>query len=283
MPIEGSFIDSGLVIDEAMLSAMTGVRYQAVDSFDDAAFSVPLEQMIATRTSQNQPEKPLSIHQVISANYHSYIAQNTDFPVEAVISWQLADIAKDSMRSWSGVAHHSADQQWQAHFGYDDNRQALLLHHSQELAMNNSEIGFTLGLDRSMNRWFDMVGYGAFQWGNAHSQWLSLGSKTELLYQPIRFEFMQGKSQLSERPFCLICGGSAEFQSWHLSTNLALPDSASQLAFSVSQPLYLTKMDIALAGASQQRLYVRPKRPARQIETKWIRQRQQVKHMFLLK
>ena len=218
VPFEGSFIDGGLVIDEAMLSAMTGVRAKVTDSFDKAEFSVPMTAMIAKRLPPSQHVNEALFHQVKGGNHHRYIAQNSAFPADRVTRWHLQDIAKDPMRSWSGMGQRQGDDSWQAHFGYDDNRQALLLHHAKRKQDEEAEFSLTVGFDRGANRWFDMAGHGALKWGESHSQWVSLGSQARLFNQPVRFEVMHGTSQLSAGSSCVICGGQADFESWHLSS-----------------------------------------------------------------
>ena len=269
VPLEGSFIDGGLVIDEAMLSAMTGVRYQAIDDFDKAEFAVPLSGLIARRASSQKQPSIESLHVIEADHHHSYIAQNASFPTAQVSRWQLQDIAHDPMRSWTGIGQNTADKQWQAHFGYDDNRQAILLQHSFYKGDDRSEFGLTAGFDKGENRWFDMVGYGSLKWGASHSQWLSLGGQMPLLGQQVSAEILQGTSQLSARPSCLICGGSADFESWRLSVQTPMPDKAGQFAVSLSQPLYLREMALSLAGASDRTINAKPPRPPRLVEMKW--------------
>ena len=269
VPFEGSFIDGGLVIDEAMLSAMTGVRAKVTDSFDKAEFAVPMTAMIAKRPSSHQgAHKPL-FHQIKGGNHHSYITQNSVFPADRVTRWHLQDIAKDPMKSWSGMGQTTSLDSWQAHFGYDDNRQALLLHHTATAQDEKTKLSLTMGFDKGANRWFDMVGHGAFKWGESHSQWVSLGSQLAFFNQPFRFEVMQGTSQLSAHSSCVICGGQADFESWHVSTQMMMPDGQGALGFSLSQPLYMRSMDLDLAGTDKQTVSARPKRPARLFETKW--------------
>ena len=61
-------IDCGLVIDEALFSAMTGVRFIAHDSFDNAAFALPATAVLSSpRTRFQTPLQKADIHRLASS------------------------------------------------------------------------------------------------------------------------------------------------------------------------------------------------------------------------
>ncbi|MGC6537509.1 MAG: hypothetical protein ACON44_09140 [Candidatus Puniceispirillaceae bacterium] len=275
--LDDAALEPGLIIDEAMLSAMTGVRFIASDSFDNAQFAIQADSFLGSNLrleNHNDPAPLLS--RVSRGNSWQYIADTGLFPEQIVGSAQLTDISYQPMQHWFGIASATANadapSQWQLHFGYDTSRQLVLMHRHFESITDHSgrQSWLSFGLDRSQNRWLDSRGFGALRWGGGQAYWLSSGYRHAFGVMALQAEMLAGQSKVTSQSGCLICAAEATFSSWQIG--LDTPIANSDISFTIKQPLQIDDLSLTFSGASIAATTIQPARPARQLEAKWQNQ-----------
>lgn len=273
VPVQDSYIDTGFIIDEALFSAMTGVRFLATDSFDKARFS------IAATSLMTQPSQGFHIATARAESYllsnsqyqtrHYYISHAGTFPDQPEQAGRLADISYRPMQSWTGVSARDAVGQWHAHFGYDTARQVIMMR--RDVTNITGQSWLTLGFDQADGQFLDSQGVGGLAWGKSHSAWLTTGHRHDYAKGAVLFEYQYGKSRVAAAQACVICGADARFQSWELAYEMPVtlsPDNQDDNAhFKVAlhQPLTITQAEFVLAGANQQSVSVTSSRPKREL------------------
>ena len=278
--LEETILDSGFVVDRALFSAMTRVRFMAQDSFDKVAFSVPATTFLSTPrqrfSDDSKRAKAYLLPSSVVARAQFYVSDAGTFPGEQTGHGRLGDISEQAMQSWTGLIADDGAGQWQAHFGYVDSRQVMMF--SRHLANagidGTAGIGadswLSVGFDKSQGRFLDSQGTAGLAWGKGHSSWLTAGH-----YQPLSFggavsvEYQRGRSEVAGLENCLICSAEAIFESWELAYQMPLGSSVlgaghTEFEMALHQPLHVTSASFDIVGAGQEAVRVRPSRPQRE-------------------
>ena len=274
-------LDGGLVIDEALFSAMTGVRFMAEDSFDNATFAVPATSFLLSPThsfkNKSQPHIVAATtkhHDSVSgfmsqSSTRYYMSNRGHFPDKQMGGGAFADISALPMAHWTGVRHGHQKQNWQLHFGYDDTRQLFLMHRqidTEDFAFLPSQTWMTYGTDISKGRFMDSIGQDGLEWGDGHSRWFGIGGRQPVASGNLLFEYQTGRTKVAASENCLICGASAQFYSWRTAYKHLLPlSSQTEVEIALSQPLHVNHMGLSFAGANIANLHIKPHRPKREI------------------
>ena len=290
--LKHTYLDTGFVIDEALFSAMTTVQLKASDSFDGAAFAIPATALLTQPSASFLPlssgvsrpseasiyrfsfqdhEKNIPWHasrESSSGTSYGYISQSGHFPHLPGTKARLFDISLKPLQRWAGLSASQAHAQWQVHFGFDDDRQLMVMHRQQGVS-DHFYHWLTMGADMTTGRFMDSQGQGGLQWGKGHSQWLTLGSHQDSAIGSLSAEFQTGQSQVFASSNCLICEGRAIFHSWRFAfqPRLAVSESATW-DIALSQPLAVQQFDLSLTGANTDRIRHKPTRPRREISSR---------------
>ena len=252
--LEETILDSGFVVDRALFSAMTRIRFTAQDSFDKAAFSVPASSFL-TKPKQrfSDDSKMAKVYfapSALSNHAQFYISDSGTFPGAQSSYGRLGDISLRAMQNWTGVSADDGSGQWQVHFGYDDSRQVMMFgRHLANGAFNRTadsrtDSWLTIGFDKSQGQFLDSQGSAGLAWGKAQSRWLTAGHSQPLSFGgAARFEYQHGRSDVAGSDNCLICSAEAVFESWELAYQRPFGgtdtgDESSQFAVSLYQPLH---------------------------------------------
>ncbi|MGC6518132.1 MAG: S8 family peptidase, partial [Candidatus Puniceispirillaceae bacterium] len=278
--LQDTRLSTGLVIDEALFSAMTGVRFQVTDQFDEAVFSVsgqslmnaPSEafdnqhdeaQIIMVPLQQNASDGQMIPQADPSKEVSFYMSNEGRFPAPLFGKARLYDLSAQPVQRWTGLQ----SQNWQAHIGYDDDRQLLLMSHQPDTALDDVSHWVTFGTERTKGRWLDSKGAGALRWGAAQSQWVVIGGYHPVYSGGITAEYLSGISVVEGTSHCLICAASADLESWRLSYERSvLPAYEATYEISLRQPLYASHLSLRLSGATQTTVRLSPKRALRVLE-----------------
>ena len=273
--VTDTLLDTGLIINEAMLSAATGVHFLAKDSFDDAQFAIPLRSFLtktddhfrALQAGQNQPiyHSATTLSGSDPAASWHYITQDSALPISQTGPTYLADISADPLSYWTGHGTQLPQAKTQLHFGYDDDRQALIW--QTQSRSDDHPLWVVIGADYTQNRWLDSRGAGGLRWGDGHSQWVSFGQKISKGPSVFTAEYQTGTSQNKGKQGCLICDANARLEAWRLGYELAL-DEAS-IAASFGQPLYVKQLDLSLASATKSNVQSKERLVPRSWEFSW--------------
>ena len=263
-------LHSGLVIDEALFSAMTGVRFKAYDSFDGSAFAISATSLMSTPDARFQNSAPKAVTHMSQTDkgasqgqFVSYISGAGGFPDALSQRGQLHDISLRAMQSWTGLGRADALGDWQAHFGYEPSRQVMMMHRTLSAKASESWLG--LGIDHADNLFLDSRGTGSLAWGKTQSLWLNAGHYLPVRQGGLTAEYQIGQSRAGGGDNCLICGAKASFHSWSLGYEAPLADA--DLSVALHQPLHLTKAEFQLVGANRTALQLSPQRPPVELAT----------------
>lgn len=261
-------LDSGFIIDEALFSAMTGVRFLAQDEFDKAVFSVPATAFISQPDTgfakQAAPAKLAQHRPVHDSKPGFYMTSEGGFPDQLAAHGRLHDISLRAMQSWTGLSIPAQEGQWQAHFGYAHARQAAMLRREYQSRSGDSWVGF--GIDHSHSRFLDSEGFGALAWGKGQSQWVNLGHYYPIADGGLRAEYQIGQSKAAGSDNCVICSAEARFDRWELAYEVLLDHTNNtQFEIALYQPLSLTEAHFTFHGANHEALTLHPVRQAHEV------------------
>ena len=268
-------LDSGLLIDEALFSAMTGVRFIAHDSFDNAAFSLPATAFLSPRSdgfiSTGNEAVTVSHTAASSGDRFHYISEAGTFPTAQLGRGKLADISLRDMQHWTGMGLPDHLGQWQAHLGLDEARHVLLVRRSlsaltgQKNAAIASDSWASIGIDQADGLFLDSQGSGGMRWDKGQGIWASVGHFQPLPIGAISAEYQIGKSEATGSHHCVICKGAATFERWQLSYQRAIFTEQTAFEIALHQPLHVTKASFDLVGANHDSVQLRPSRPKREV------------------
>ena len=273
--VERTAIDTGLIIDEAFLSAMTGVRFIATDSFDQASFAIPATAFIQPAAKQagfsDHLTDPTKLSQSVAHGGQThYVANHGQFPAPRLGPGRLYDISALPMTSWAGFVGGGLEKRGaiQAHFGYERDRQLVMVRTQigEQNAYNLSQHWLLVGASHAKNRWLDSRGSGALEWGRGHSQWVTLGTHQLVAGGAVTAEYQRGQSAVNQEGSCLICKARADFESWRLAFNRSY--KGHEVTLALLQPLTLKQVRFDLSSASHNHIAVSAQRPQRIWTTK---------------
>lgn len=278
--LEETILDSGFVVDKALFSAMTRVRFMAQDSFDNAAFSVPATAFLARPKQRFSDDSTRATAyfapSAISQEAQFYISDAGTFPAEQMGHGRLGDISQRSMQNWTGLSADDEVGQWGAHFGYDENRQVMMFSRHLGDASSDGRTGsqadswLSLGFDKSQGQFLDSQGTAGLAWGKGQSHWLTAGHyQAHAFGGATSFEYQRGRSDVTGSDNCLICSAEASFERWELAYQVPLGATgvgtqSQNVTLALHQPLHVTQASFDIVGAEQGPVNVRPSRPQRE-------------------
>ena len=276
IPLSELVIETGVILDEALLSAMTGVTFTSEDSHDGAHFEVPASAFLVSSSQGDAPfakgiEAPLIAFRTGEDTPSLYVTQHGHFPASQLGGWYLQDLSQRPMAQWLGLATDHGARRYGAHFGYDHDRLSYLLHTQHQA--HGVSWALTMGGDETKNRLLDTKLSEAFGVARAQSQWFSLGARWPLGQSQdsktaMQAEWLTGRSYSLTEADCQLCQFEAQMTSWRVAAEL-VSTPAGQLSIALSQPLYAQSLSFHLPASSQTSVTHHPSRPPRHLSTRW--------------
>ena len=278
IPLSELVIETGFILDEALLSAMTGVTFTSQDAYDGAHFEVPASAFIVSSSQGDVPlaeatEAPLIAFRTGANTPSLYVTQHGHFPASQLGGWYLQDLSQRPMAQWLGLATDHGASRHAAHFGYDDDRISYVFQTQHQAQKHGLSWALTVGGDETKNRLLDTKLSEAFGVARAQSQWLSLGARWPLatskgMKTGLQAEWLTGRSYSVTEAHCQLCQFETHMTSWRVAAELE-GTSLGQVSIALAQPLYAQRLSFHLPAASQTHLTSNPARPPRRLASQW--------------